>query len=223
MATARRFRDFWRRIGAIGPWEPHYERLAQLYLEPHRRYHTLDHIAFCLRILEEHRRLATEPDEVEGALWWHDAIYVPLHNGKPVKNNEELSAELANAALKAGNVPEGRRSRIVSHILATKHTGTQLVGSNVTLVADIDMSILGARWDDYVKYMAGIEREYRYDGSLSEIDYINGRILYFLTPMMLRQTIFHTPEFAARFDTRARQNMADEFERLQNRLMHLAT
>lgn len=218
MPTARKFADLWQRLGAQGSSSDAYGRLVELYLEPHRRYHTLDHIAHCLAELDEHLYLATEPDEVEAALWWHDAIYTPLRDGKPVTDNEERSAELCNEELRRGGVDEGRRSRIVSHILATKHSGTLEVGANVGLVLDVDLSILGQRRTVYDAYARGVEAEYRYDGTLSERDYLRGRINLFLLPALERGWLFHHDAFVMQYGTRARRNMDAELAHQVHRL-----
>ena len=52
--------------------------LEKRYAEKHRYYHTIEHIKFCIAHLETSKHLAKYPDEIELALWFHDAIYNPL-------------------------------------------------------------------------------------------------------------------------------------------------
>ena len=59
--------------------------LVARYGEPHRRYHTLEHIDEMLAVAD--RLEAT--DEVTGAVWFHDAIYDPSR-----ADNEARSAVL---------------------------------------------------------------------------------------------------------------------------------
>ncbi len=51
------------------------EQLLSAYAEPHRHYHTQHHIAACLEALDAHRHCAERPEEVELAIWFHDAVY----------------------------------------------------------------------------------------------------------------------------------------------------
>ena len=47
--------------GKTGYW---YEQLVQLYTEPHRHYHKVEHIVDCLNEFERVRHLAREPQAV---------------------------------------------------------------------------------------------------------------------------------------------------------------
>ena len=51
------------------------DALLARYSEPHRRYHTLQHLAECFAAFDEIADLAQHPADVELALWFHDAIY----------------------------------------------------------------------------------------------------------------------------------------------------
>src|SRR5215207_157618 len=82
----------WRRCAGalaarpIGPAV--FDELVARYSEPHRKYHTLQHLAECLAHFEAVRDLAEQPAEVEMALWFHDAIYDTQRH-----DNEEKSAD----------------------------------------------------------------------------------------------------------------------------------
>ena len=52
-----------------------YQDLVARYREPHRRYHTLQHLEECFARFDELRALAEHPRDVELAIWFHDAIY----------------------------------------------------------------------------------------------------------------------------------------------------
>ena len=74
------------------------EGWKQQLREPHRHYHTLEHLRECFGRFADIRKLAQHPEEVEIALWYHDAIYDVKKS-----DNEERSAELAwNAAKESG-------------------------------------------------------------------------------------------------------------------------
>ncbi|MEV7968413.1 metal-dependent phosphohydrolase [Sphaerisporangium sp. NPDC088356] len=62
--------------------------------EPHRRYHTLDHLRAVLAAIEPIAVLAADPVAVRLAAWFHDAVY----DGRPGRD-EERSAQLAQSRL----------------------------------------------------------------------------------------------------------------------------
>ena len=84
------WRDLVRRHGcdAVSA-ERALEELVRAYAEPHRHYHTLDHIADLLRLLEKHGGVS-DADAVKLAILFHDAVYDPAR-----QDNEAASARLA--------------------------------------------------------------------------------------------------------------------------------
>ena len=67
--------QIWTGLG-IGDADPALlPALLARYSEPHRKYHTLEHLDACLGNFALVRDHATHPSEVELALWFHDAIY----------------------------------------------------------------------------------------------------------------------------------------------------
>ena len=91
-----RWQKLWSAIGATGNSAEWYETLTRAYTEKHRHYHNQQHIADCLAEFDPVRRLATKPDLVEFALWFHDAVY-DTH----AADNEEQSAALACRCLES--------------------------------------------------------------------------------------------------------------------------
>ena len=68
------------------------ERLLARYAEPHRRYHSQQHLHECLVHLRPALHLTEHPGEVEIALWFHDAIYE-----LKAQDNEAQSAQWQRA------------------------------------------------------------------------------------------------------------------------------
>lgn len=132
-----------------------WEELVGRYGERGRHYHTLEHIADCLQRLEEWRDLAKRPEEVELAIWFHDAIYVPWKS-----TNEARSAALAKERLEALGVSSDRRERIAAYILATKEH--EPAEGDLGLLLDIDLSILGASAERFDRYEEQIRQEYAF-------------------------------------------------------------
>lgn len=133
-----------------------FEELKSVYSKSHRHYHTVGHINDCLRQFARVAELAYSLDEVELALWFHDAIYKPMSS-----TNELDSAEWAVRFLQTIGGSPNQCERVHSHIMATKHTGATLSGDTAVLV-DIDVSILGRDSEEYDVYEASIRKEYRW-------------------------------------------------------------
>ncbi len=116
MPELERWSRFWRRLEADGSPEPVYRLLSDLYAEPQRAYHTLRHLTHCLDEFEDARYLAEHPNDVEMALWFHDAIYDPK-----ATDNEARSAELARRTAAEARLPEAFGTRVAALVLATQH------------------------------------------------------------------------------------------------------
>src|SRR3954454_23173562 len=87
--------------------------LSALYQAEDRHYHNLAHIEAMLALAGDYRGLLGDPQAVEAAIWFHDAIY-----DSKAKDNEAKSVALAENWL-AGRIDAGRLSRISAMILAT--------------------------------------------------------------------------------------------------------
>src|SRR6185369_5490869 len=90
VTSLERWRSVWRELGASEADDELYHRLVACYSEPHRKYHTVQHLNECFAHLERVSSFAEHPPEVELALWFHDAIY-NTHE----KDNEKRSADWA--------------------------------------------------------------------------------------------------------------------------------
>ena len=84
----------WQGLDAIGDGSTTYAALLARYSEPHRHYHTMQHLAECLDAFSSVASLAEHPAELEFALWFHDAIYDVKRS-----DNEEQSALWARSEL----------------------------------------------------------------------------------------------------------------------------
>src|SRR5436190_1915647 len=125
----------WKRVGAIGDGNAAFTALSLRYAERHRAYHTLSHIEECLRLFDELKALASQPDVMEWAIWFHDVVYDPK-----AKDNEERSAEIGRElALNAGLSPEFAH-RAVELVMATKHHNP-VDDPDAELLVDIDLAI----------------------------------------------------------------------------------
>ena len=143
------------------------------------------------------RALAERPDEVELALWFHDAIYdIKGHH------NEQRSADWARDALRDAGVDTGSAQRVHDLVMATRHTAVPSA-QDERLLVDIDLSILGAERARFDECEQQIRREYAYvPGFL-----FRRKRREILKGFLDRPAIYSTPHFHDRLEARARDNL----------------
>lgn len=190
--------------------EPLKQELSALYRAEGRHYHNLAHIEAMLVLAADYRALFGDPEAVEAAIWFHDAIY-----DSKAKDNEARSAALAEKKL-AGRTDAGRLDRIGAMILATATHQLPRFDDNTatrdaSLFLDMDLSILGAAPDAFDAYERAVRQEYDW---VEEPMWRAGRGAV-LKDFIARPRIFHTEEFRQRFEPQARLNMARSLETLQ--------
>ncbi|OHV63378.1 hypothetical protein LCM4577_27955 [Mesorhizobium sp. LCM 4577] len=185
--------------------------LAALYQAADRQYHGLAHIEAMLALASEYRHLLDDPQAVEAAIWFHDAIY-----DSRAKDNEAKSAELAERRL-AGRVVPHRLARIAAMINATathqlppfRDDGAL---SDAALLLDMDLAILGAEPAVFDAYEKAVRLEY---GWVEEPMWRAGRSAV-LQNFLARSHIFYTQAFRDRFEAQAIKNLSRSLQALQN-------
>jgi predicted metal-dependent HD superfamily phosphohydrolase len=192
-----RWSKLWFRLGARGAGLSVFERLVAAYTEPPRAYHNAEHIRDCLAQLDRVIELARRPEEVEAALWFHDAVYVA-----GASDNEERSAHLANECLAGAAVEPESCRRIVDLILATQHNETSNE-ADTQLVCDVDLSILGRDSAAYDEFERQIRREYEW---VPEPAYRRARSQV-LAGFLSRRFIYQTAIFRDHYEQAARRNL----------------
>ena len=172
-----------------------YEELISAYGEPHRRYHTLQHLEECFARFDEIAELAEHPADVELAIWFHDAIYDPRRN-----DNERRSADWAASC--TGN------SSVHSLVMATRHEAIPQTKDEKALV-DVDLWILGAPQERFDEYEKQVREEY---GWVPGLLYRRKR-REILESFVARPTIYNTERFVERYEKQARANLARSLAR----------
>ena len=203
MSTRERWNQTWETLGVAAPTGKVFEQLIARYAEPHRAYHTLDHIQECLEQLGS----APEPanaTEIEVALWFHDAI-----NDPHAADNEEKSAEWARQIMHRYGVDAAIIARAVDLIMITKH-GTQPSTPDQELLVDIDLSILGAPGPRFDEYENQIRQEYSW---VPEHTFRTTRSRI-LREFHRRPRLFCTDCFFRRLEARAKCNLTRSLARL---------
>ena len=181
-----------------------FDELEALYGEPHRRYHTTAHIEHCLRQFDLAAGAMDEPDAVETALWFHDAIY-----DVPGQENELRSAELF-AARAAGRGSEQFRSKVHRLVMATCHLDPPPATLDESFMVDIDLSSFGLPWEEFLQDSRAVRAELPH---LTDAEFYP-RQRKFLESLASRPAFCFTEFFRDRHEARARMNI----ERLCARL-----
>ena len=180
-------------------------RLAAMYGAPERHYHALAHIEALQRWLAHWQRLAREPQLIDAAIWFHDAIYDTRRD-----DNEARSADLARAELAAiGWAPEVV-ARVAALVLATQHHQAEAIDTDAWLFLDLDLSVLAQSPAHYAAYSAGVRAEYAW---VDEVRFRTGRVAV-LRSFLDRDAIYRTPELHAAWEAAARANLTAELSSL---------
>lgn len=190
--------------------------LAALYMADDRHYHGLSHIEAMLGLLEVHRDHFADPEAVEAAIWFHDAVYDSRRS-----DNEVRSAEMASNKLRS-TVDTGRLANIVAMIEATaKHIIPRLAAPparcDAALFLDIDLSILGADPAEFARYEEAVRREYAW---VEDEAWRSGRAAVLKT-FLARPTIFHTGLFQGLYEASARNNITRSLAALAGGQEHM--
>jgi predicted metal-dependent HD superfamily phosphohydrolase len=175
---------------------PVFDRLVAAYSEPHRHYHTLEHLAEMFRVVGRLGGSAA----VHLAVWFHDAVYDPR-----AKDNEARSADLAVRELTALGLPAEEVRRLV---LATDHGKPSDIGEPAAVLLDADLAILGASEARYRRYADDIRREYAW---LPDDAYRTGRagvLRHFLD----MERIYRTDVMSGEGEAAARRNLRAELD-----------
>lgn len=201
----------WVRLFSSFPIEianlyPVFDQLVQLYSEPHRHYHTLEHIAEMLKVAGRLGSQAQDPLAISLAVWFHDAIYDPR-----ASDNEARSAGLARTELGNLGIPADRVERIARLIQATRHEEATSLDADTAVILDADLAILGAGEPRYNRYASDIRKEYAH---VPEEEYRRGRARV-LESFLQRPRIYRTETMFTEAEAAARKNMTRELAQLQ--------
>lgn len=177
--------------------------LSALYRGPGRHYHGLAHIEAMLALAREHRAELADPEAVEAAIWFHDAIYDSRRS-----DNEARSAALAAERLS----PLASRERLANIVAMIEATATHALPDlpddpakrDTALFLDMDLSILGAPPAAFDSYEKAVRREYAW---VDDKAWRSGRAAV-LRKFLARPSIFHTDIFRDRYEAQARKNIA---------------
>jgi predicted metal-dependent HD superfamily phosphohydrolase len=183
-----------------GP-EPIGADLLRRYAEPHRRYHTTEHLAEVLDHVEDLAAEADDADAVRLAAWFHDAVYDPSRG-----DNEERSAVLAERMLAETDLPAETVAEIARLVrLTTKHDPRE-DDRNGAVLSDADLAILAAAPERYAAYAAAVREEY---AAVPDEAFRAGRA-EILRSLLELPVLFRTALARERWEAAARHNLQAE-------------
>jgi predicted metal-dependent HD superfamily phosphohydrolase len=180
-----------------------FEQIQTRYSEPHRRYHTPEHIDHCLRQHDLAAHLMDDRDAVELAIWFHDVIYAV-----PTDNNERFSAEFFTKVA-ADSVRLGLGRKVHDMILTTEHPQIPSKNDDKFLV-DVDLSSFGLPWEEMRRDSENVRQEF---ADTTDENFFAGHIR-FMRMLLERPEFFATEFFRNHYESQARSNIVrllDEF------------
>jgi predicted metal-dependent HD superfamily phosphohydrolase len=197
MSSLAAWSAVWNRLGAMLPDEALYGQLLACYAQPHRHYHTRQHLDECFVHLEQVRQWAEQPHEIEIALWFHDAIYDTKSH-----HNEAQSANWARTAVLSQGIAPDVAQRIHALVMATQHHAKP-VGHDTAMLIDIDLGILGTAPNRFAEYETQVREEYAW---VPACVYKRERCKV-LQGFLNRPSIYTTPYFQATYEAQAQENL----------------
>ena len=199
-----RFRGLWNRLEADGTPDNAYHSLRTGLSEPHRYYHTLNHVVQMLNEFQQVREHLDNPDSVEFTIWTHDYIYA-----RKSKVNEERSAKFAYSLAKDMGLSEDFAKNVYELNMITKHDQVP-VSNDQAYIMDIDLSILGQPEEVFDAYEQKIRQEYSW---VSDEDFRKGRAAVLKT-FLARPRIYYTDYFYGKYQAQAKKNLQRSLAKL---------
>ena len=182
--------------------------ISSKYSEPHRHYHTLEHIEHLLNLSEQYQFCCQDMIAIDLAIIFHDIIYDPR---SPM--NEEESAQLFSKMFNE-KIPLTAIKKVCGYILATKshkvpHGNTDM---DLCLFLDYDMEILASSHENYLEYSLKVRNEYIH---VEKSEYCRRRSVFLRNILNSDHSIYMSDEFKC-YESNARQNLEMECARLEN-------
>lgn len=203
---ADRWKRLWQKLHVDIVPQFLFKELIQAYSSTDRFYHNLTHINSCFFIFDQTKFLAVHPEEVELAIWFHDAIYDTRRD-----DNEQKSAEWAEKIISQSGLNSSAAERVSGLILATRHR-TEASETDARLVVDVDLSILGTDPEVFWRYEENIRKEYAWvPESLFRL-----KRAEILRSFLNREYIYYHTQYRGMFEEKARSNLKQAVAKLSD-------
>ncbi len=176
--------------------------LVKQYSSSSRLYHNLQHLTFMLDELEQ---CSCKPDNREAlifSIFYHDVIYKASK-----KDNELQSAIVLEKHLSKTDFKYIQLCKESIH--ATKEH-KKSANSDINLLLDLDLAILGQNAEKYTSYTQKIRKEYDLYPDFLYKPARRKAMIHFLK----QKQIFKTVEFFDKYEKQARENIYNEIASL---------
>ena len=174
------------------------------WAQPHRRYHTVEHLRGVLEAIDELAPYAADVDAVRLAAWYHDAVY----EGR--SDDEEQSARLAEADLTALGLPAELVAEVARLVRMTVEHDPAPDDTNGAVLSDADLATLALPPADYQRNGEAIREEYAH---VAEPDFRATRAPI-VQALLAAPALYRTPEGRQRWEQAARANLTAELAAL---------
>lgn len=182
-----------------------WEDIVARYAESHRHYHNLHHLEAVVAELEPLQAKLHSWDAIVLAVAYHDIMYDVSR-----QDNEAKSATYAIHQLHS--IISREVLEVCRDMIIATRSHEYSANSDINYFTDADLSILGAKSEEYQQYAANIRAEY---SIYPDLLYNAGRKKVLQHFLDMKQ-IFKTPEFYQRYEESARSNLKTELDRLMN-------
>ncbi|CAL9449902.1 hypothetical protein SUDANB106_02446 [Streptomyces sp. enrichment culture] len=182
--------------------------LLARWAEPHRRYHTTDHLIAVLDrvgLLSAHCSGPREVAAVSLAAWFHDAVHLPDRS-----TNEERSARLAERALAEAGASPALAAEVARLVRLTAGHDPAPGDTGGEVLCDADLAVLAGSPQEYAAYAAAVREEY---GFVPDDAFRAGRAEV-LRHLLGLPSLFRTRYGREHWEHTARRNLATELELL---------
>lgn len=173
-----------------------FDELLRLYGESHRHYHTANHVAHCLREFDAARPHLDEPDCVELAVWFHDAIFDARS-----ADNEAASARFFRRV--ADGIMAPQTCDLVDDLIMVTTHKTDPDTNDERFIVDIDLSAFGLPWEQFINDSVAVRAECLH---LTDTEFFP-RHKAFVQSLLDREVFCYTEFFRARHEEVARRNI----------------
>ncbi|MDG9704214.1 hypothetical protein [Streptomyces sp. DH37] len=182
--------------------------LLARWAEPHRRYHTTDHLIAVLDRIGLLSAHCDGPEEVATtslAAWFHDAVHLPDRS-----TNEERSARLAERALPEAGLTPALSAEVARLVRLTATHDPAPGDASGEVLCDADLAVLAGSPQEYAAYAAAVREEYAF---VPDDAFRAGRADV-LRRLLDLPTLFRTHYGRERWEHTARRNLTTELELL---------
>jgi predicted metal-dependent HD superfamily phosphohydrolase len=179
--------------------------LLARWAEPHRRYHSIQHLHAVLDAVDELAPYASDIDAVRLAAWYHDAVYACR------SDDEEQSALLAEADLGALGVPAALVAEVARLVRLTVEHDPAPDDADGAVLSDADLAALALPPAKYRENSAAIRVEYAHVPD----DVLRAGRARVVEALLAAPALYRTPAGRDRWEQPARANLAAELSSLR--------